>query len=68
MRAHRSDFVPVELMPIKFAMFLSRDALQMLSQERLLGAIHLLRAGSLKFFIDDFLIELLHTLTANGDD
>lgn len=55
MRAHRSDFVPVELMPIKFAMVLSREALQMLSQEKLLGAIHFLLADSLKVFIDDFL-------------
>lgn len=47
MRAHRLDFVPVELMPIRFAMVLSREALQMLSQEKLFGAIHLLRAGSL---------------------
>ncbi len=49
MRAHRSDFVPVELIPIKFATVLSREALQMLSQERLFGAIHLLRAGSVNF-------------------
>lgn len=49
MRVHSSDFVPVELMPIRFAMVLSREALQMLSQERLFGAIHLLRAGSLNF-------------------
>lgn len=50
MRAHRSDFVPVELMPIRFAIVLSRETLQVLSQERLFGAIHLLRAGSLKFY------------------
>ena len=46
MRAHRSDIVPVELMPIRFAIVLSREALQVLSQERLFGAIHLLHAGS----------------------
>lgn len=67
MRAQRSDFVPVELMPIRFAMVLSREALQMLSQERLFRAIHLLRSNSLKSVIDDFLIEILHTLTAKAE-
>lgn len=62
MRAHRSGFVPVELMPIRFAIVLSREALQVLSQERLLGAIHLLRACLCQLYIDDLLIELLHTL------